>query len=219
MNCFTVGTMSLDHGIEASASGRDWTVKVGFQPRQEVPIARRRVEMIEGFLHALEKRARGDTRFIHALDCKEEGQVPVENAKEALEELKGGVGLFDLDFDEERRLLIDSPHCKNALVLVTTCVNREGQLVYLSNAFDEVERDGRTVKVNKSFDHAAGVTVCAQGQGFYGETHSLLRLTPGAGFRLRQTHPYAAGWEELILTWNGRMLKHRQFSTRKNPRA
>lgn len=218
MQCYTVGTVETTSCLSALQRGEDWIVKVGFNPAAELPVPPRRREGINRFVGALRQRAGGTTRFISILD--EDGVVSPEEAQEALDEIEaGGLSICDLDWVDGK--LVDARRASAALLNVVVCVNKEeGGLQYFANSFDEKVKDGRTIKVNRAFDQAEGVEVCAQGIGFFGETQALIRMLPGSSFRLRQNHPMTNGWEELVLRWNGRHLKWKEFFPRQQrPRA
>ena len=214
MQCYTIGTVNNDTGLWAMPREQGWIVQVGFKPRVELLIPRRRQEGLNRFKAALEQRAGGDTRFISLLD--EDEVVEMQAAKEALEEISLGVALCDLDVVDGK--LVDLRHTKAAaaaLVNVLVCVNKESSsLQYFAGFPEELELDGRVHRVNRAFDQVVGVETVAQGLGFFGETQALLRMLPGSAFRLGQTTPQEGAWEELYVRWTGQRLIQKPFFPR-----
>ncbi len=222
MNCFTIGN-DVQPGLVARQVDKMWVVSIGHAPlATDVPLAKAKRETVNRFVGTLERRACGDVRFINLLD--EDWKVTEEQAVEAVETIeRDGLGVYRMDYQDGELVDLKLPRSKereraktDALVHVAACINKEdGALIYLSDDGPKVEEGGRMVRRYESFDKAKGVSVVAQGQGFYGEPHGLLRLRPGAGFRLKQEKPAPSGWFEMSLYWTGRDLKPRVFKPRK----
>lgn len=219
MNCYTVSSFLASRpGICAVKRGTSWAVRIGFNPNQEFPVTRRRAEGLNNFHAALERRASGDMKpdfFLEGPNLdKAVAEVTVDQAQAALNEVTyTGILLFDLDYHLDKQRLVDVRRCDHALVHVA--VGSKGQLSYLANSFDEVEDNGRVIKVNRPFESARGVTVVGTGVGFHEEPHTLLRLDPGASFRLHRSPPYEEGaWEDLVIKWTGRRLNVTEFHPR-----
>jgi len=215
MQCYTVTTTGVTDGLCALEREGRWVLRIGFAPQVEVPLPGRRQAGLKRFMDALRARAAGVTKFMSIIDADD--KVSVEAAKSAVLEVEHD-GLYIQNLDWAEGELVDSnPVTKAgsaALLHVAVCVNKdEGKLEYFSDNADVIQElvEGRVKRhyFPHSFKQSEGIEVCAQGLGFFGETQSLLRMAPGAAFRLRQSNPQPGAWEEIILRWTGFNLRSR----------
>jgi len=134
-----------------------------------------------------------------------ENWVSPDRADAALTEVRdNGWGLERLDYNGTELVEATPDSC----LLHVNTVAPGGELTYWSNAYEQDKLVQGQVKRQglKDFTQAVGVDILKLAHGPNQEVHSLLRLHPGASFRLQRT---TGAWSEVILSWNGSWLFQR----------
>ena len=140
---------------------------------------------------------------------------PNVSAQDAQDALKEGWFVDHLTIDPETGVLHhvnDSPLESRCMVFVAPAMEERATVAYLSNLSDR-ERTitvrgkygphQRVIRDYAPIERAAGVEI------LYGDgAWALLRLTPGASFRIHRNRS-RAGWRECVVHWTGTVLKKR----------
>ncbi len=178
----------------------------------EVPLAEGLTNLLHDYEGAFLMRVNSGVGYNELIDRRaRSGNIISENwvsptrADAALTEVRdNGWGLERIDYNGTELVEATPDSC---LLQVNTVVPG-GQLTYWANAYEE-ERlvQGQVVKQGlKDFTQAVGVDILELAHGPNQEVHSLLRLHPGASFRIQRT---TGAWHEVILSWNGSWLFQR----------
>lgn len=97
------------------------------------------------------------------------------------------------------------------IVHIATAAGVGGHLWYEANTFEEIEEEvrgrPRVVRAYNFFSPSPGIEVLAIGHGENGEPHALLRMVPGASFRICRNGELPGLSPVLIVAWTGSVLR------------
>lgn len=134
-------------------------------------------------------------------------QVKVKDHDIEREFASSGRNLLLLDharFTKSGFLVHDRSRSNTVLVHVDTMAGEGGRLWYEANSWSEV-RTSRVIRQYHEFP-SAGVDVLAIGYGPGGEPHALVKMIPGASFRICRDGDLDGASPVIVVVWSGSVL-------------
>lgn len=167
---------------------------------------------------ALLRRSEGDFTPSPLLGEQGRARVDPDTANDALLEVADGWPVDHLTVDREGGNVLmhipDYPGEKRCLVLIAPSIDQGGELQFSSNLpMEEIVMPHGIERVYHPIDKAAGVErVYSDGR------KTLLVLQRNASFRVRRVG-CSEGWREVLVSWNGRVLRKKPVGPRRHRRA